>query len=156
MKANTKRAVCRLANTLVKHGYSRSDAMRKAWAFVKLPDITVKVKGTASARLRQKALEHLTRYDPADVSFTIAADSRNKADRNAVAVVAGVKCKGAFVIGYLPRGLATDISPLQKRHTALYHRSSDRRLCALYELWCKGKYSICVNAAPIAGVYERG
>jgi len=120
MKANTKRAVCRLANTLVKHGYSRSDAMRKAWAFVKLPDITVKVKGTASARLRQKALEHLTKYDPADVSFTIAADSRNKADRNAVAVVAGVKCKGAFVIGYLPRGLAADISPLLRNGIQLY------------------------------------
>lgn len=120
MKANIKRAVCRLANTLVKYGYSRSEAMRRAWAFVKLPDITVKVKGTASAKLRQKALEHLTRYDPADVSFKIAADSRNKADSNAVAVVAGVKSKGAFVIGYLPRELAADISPLLKSGIQMY------------------------------------
>lgn len=104
--------IMRNANKLVKNGYSRSEAMKRAWALAKLPEITAKVKGTASADNRQKALEHLTRYNASDVSFRIAADSNNAYDTNAVAVIASVKDKGAYVIGYLPKALASDISPM--------------------------------------------
>lgn len=120
MKANTRKAVCRTTNALVKLGYSRSEAMKAAWRLVKLPDITVKVKGTASAPLRQPALEHLTKYSPKAVSFRIASDSRNHADRNAVAVIASVQGKGSFLIGYLPKELAADISPLLLGGVTLY------------------------------------
>ena len=120
MKANTRKAVCSTANALVKLGYSRSEAMRQAWRIAKLPDITVKVKGTASAPLRQTALEHLPRYSPEDVSFKIAADVNNPVDKNAVAVIAGVKNKGSFLIGYLPKELAANISPFLTSGVKLY------------------------------------
>ena len=60
--------IFRNANKLVKQGYSRSEAMRSAWALAKLPEISVKVKGTAANGKRQQALEHLTKYDPTSLS----------------------------------------------------------------------------------------
>lgn len=108
---NTRSIVCTNANKFVKQGYSRSEAFKKAWALAKANDITVKVKGT-SFGIRQTALEHLTRYNAADVSYVIAADVHNSYNSNAVAVVAKVRNKGAFVIGYLPADLAANISPL--------------------------------------------
>lgn len=100
------------ANMLVKAGYTRSEAMKKAWALAKLPEISEKVKGTAIKSTRQTALEHLTKYSPADVAFRIAAQPTNPADIHAVGVIATVKGKGSFLIGYLPKELARSISEL--------------------------------------------
>ena len=104
--------IFRNANKLVKQGFTRSEAMREAWRLAKLPEISVKVKGTAATAKRQEALEHLTRYSPELVSFRIAGQPDNPADPNAVAVVATVKGKGSFLIGYLARELAAQISTL--------------------------------------------
>ena len=103
--------IFRNANKLYKAGYSRSEAMRKAWALARI-DINVKVKGTAATGKRQEALEHLTRYNPELVTFRIAAEPTNPADSNAVGVIATVKDKGSFLIGYLARELASNISRL--------------------------------------------
>lgn len=108
----SRSVIMRNANNLVKQGYTRSEAMKRAWALAKLPEISVKVKGTASAGNRQKALEHLTHYKPEEVMFRIAADTKNAYDSNAVAVIASVKGKGSFLIGYLPKELAADVSPM--------------------------------------------
>lgn len=108
----SKSIIMKNANRLVKQGYTRSEAMKKAWALAKLPEISVKVKGTASADNRQKALERLTHYNVSDVMFRIAADTTNEYDSNAVAVIATVKGKGSFLIGYLPKELAADVSPM--------------------------------------------
>lgn len=116
----TRKAVCNIANNLVKQGYTRSEAMKKAWILAKLPDITVKVKGTAANLTRQTALEHLTHYTPDTVTFRIAADTHNAADNNAVAVIASVIGKGAVVIGYLPRNIAQSISPLLTSGITIY------------------------------------
>ena len=89
--------IFRNANKLVKQGFTRSEAMREAWRLAKLPEISVKVKGTAATAKRQEALEHLTRYSPELVSFRIAGQPDNPADPNAVAVVATVKGKGSFI-----------------------------------------------------------
>ena len=120
MKTNTRSAVCRIANTLVKNGYSRSEALRRAWELAKLPDITTRVAGTASQAVRQTALEHLTKYNPADVSFRLAADTGNAFDPNAVAVISSVRGKGSFKIGYLPKELAANISPILTAGITLY------------------------------------
>lgn len=130
---NTRSIVCTNANKLVKQGYSRSEAFKKAWALAKVNEITVKVKGTTFGS-RQTALEHLTRYNAADVSYVIAADVHNSHDSNAVAVVAKVKDKGAFIIGYLPAGLAANISPLLR--AGLVCRSTG---------WVTGKYQPYMN-----------
>lgn len=104
--------IFRNANNLVKQGYSRSEAMREAWRLAKLGEISVKVKGTAANSRRQEALEHLTRYSPDLVTFRIAGHHTNAYDPHAVAVVATVKGKGSFLIGYLARELAAHVSRL--------------------------------------------
>jgi len=120
MQTNIRSAVCRIANTLVKNGFTRSEAMRQAWALAKLPNITTKVAGTASQPIRQTALEHLTKYNPADISFKLTAEPTNAHDPHAVAVIVTVKDKGFFKIGYLPRTLAANIAPLLSSGINLY------------------------------------
>ena len=107
------------ANKLVKQGYSRSEALREAWRLAKLPEISVKVKGTAATEQRQEALAHLTQYSPELVSFRVAGEPANRYDPNAVAVIASVKGKGSFLIGYLARELAANISTLLRAGLAL-------------------------------------
>ena len=111
--------IFRNANKLVKQGFTRSEAMREAWRLAKLPEISVKVKGTAATAKRQEALEHLTSYSPELVTFRVAAEPTNPADRNAVGVIATVKGKGSFLIGYLARELAANISTLLRAGLAL-------------------------------------
>lgn len=111
--------ILRNANKLVKAGYTRSEALRKAWRLAKLPEISVKVKGTAATAKRQEALEHLTRYSPELVTFRVAAEPTNPADDNAVGVIATVKGKGSFLIGYLARELAAQISTLLRAGLSL-------------------------------------
>ena len=111
--------IFRNANKLVKQGYTRSEAMRRAWELAKLPEIDVKVKGTAATPRRQEALEHLTQYDAELVSYRVVREPSNPADSNAVGVVATVKEKGSFLIGYLARELAADIARLLDAGLAL-------------------------------------
>ena len=111
--------IFRNANKLVKQGFTRSEAMREAWRLAKLPEISVKVKGTAATAKRQEALEHLTRYNPELVTFRVAAEPTNPADSYAVGVIATVKGKGSFLIGYLARELASNISKLLRAGLAL-------------------------------------
>ena len=94
--------VMTIANQLVKQGYNRAYAMVKAWALVKLSGVTVKVAGVTYGK-RQTALEHLTHYRPQDVRISLCRDKSNAADKNAVAVIAAVRGKGAYTMGYLRR-----------------------------------------------------
>ncbi len=119
--------IFRNANKFVKQGFTRSEALKEAWRLAKLPEISVKVKGTASADKRQQALEHLTKYSPDLVSFRVATDSQNAHDQNAVAVISTVKGKGSFLIkgkgsfliGYLAKELAASIFQLLRAGLAL-------------------------------------
>lgn len=111
--------ILRNANKLVKQGYTRSEAMRRAWQLAKLPEIDVKVKGTAATPRRQEALEHLTQYSTEQVTFRVMREPSNPADSNAVGVIATVKEKGSFLIGYLARELAEDIAKLLDAGLAL-------------------------------------
>lgn len=116
---NTIRAkVMTIANRLVKNGLPRRIAMIKAWGIAKHPDIDAKVKGVTIGR-RQTALDHLRRYAAADISITLERDSDNTADNNAVAVIATVKGKGSYQVGYLPRYLAAIVAPLMDAHKAV-------------------------------------
>lgn len=103
--------VMTIANQLVKQGYNRAYAMVKAWALVKLSGVTVKVAGVTYGK-RQTAIEHLTHYRPQDIRISLWRDKDNAADKNAVAVIAAVRGKGAYTIGYLPKAFAAFIAPL--------------------------------------------
>lgn len=103
--------VCRMANNLVKEGYSKAAAFVKAWVLVKLEQVKIRVSGVTYGQ-RQKALEHLKKYKAEDISIQLIHESNNKYDRNAVQVIATVKNKGSYCMGYLPRRLAMFIAPL--------------------------------------------
>lgn len=114
MKKNIRtlrQKVCTIANSLVKQGYSRSMAMVEAWIMAKLPQIITRVAGVTQSR-RQTAIEHLRRYNTEDINITLVRDKRNAYDDNAVAVVATVKGKGSYTMGYLPRAMAMFVAPL--------------------------------------------
>lgn len=106
--------VMTIANRLVKQGYNRAHAMVKAWALVKLPNVLTKVAGVTYGK-RQTALEHLTHYRPQDIRISLYRGEHNTADKNAVAVIAAVRDKGAYTIGYLPRAFAAFIAPLMDK-----------------------------------------
>ena len=111
MKRTQHSKVMTIANRLVKQGYNRANAMVKAWVLVKLPNICTKVAGVTYGK-RQKAIEHLTHYRPENIRISLYRDNANAYDRNAVAVIATVKGKGSYTMGYLPKALAAFIAPL--------------------------------------------
>ena len=128
--------VCRRANNLVKEGYSKAAAFVKAWVLVKLEQVKIRVSGVTYGQ-RQKALEHLKKYKAEDISIQLIHDSNNKYDRNAVQVIATVKNKGSYCMGYLPRRLAMFIAPLLTcgdTVTALYSKVAVKDVSLPYGL----------------------
>ena len=112
MKNAVKSKVMTIANRLVSQGWSRANAMTRAWVWVKLlPRLETKVAGVTYGN-RQQALEHLTRYAPEAISIRLEREQGNEHDRNAVAVYATVEDKGAYHMGYLPRTVAAFVAPL--------------------------------------------
>jgi ADP-ribosylglycohydrolase len=103
--------VMTIANSLVKEGVGRSAATVKAWALIKLAALDTKTAGVTHGK-RQKALEHLERYPAGMVSISLLRDRENVFDKNAVAVVARVEGKGAYIVGYVPGMLAAFLPPL--------------------------------------------
>ena len=114
--------VMTIANRLVKQGYNRANAMVKAWALVKMPQLLTK---------RQKAIEHLKRYAPELITISLYRDTRNAYDKNAIAVIATVQGKGSYTMGYVPKALAAFIAPLIDSGKRVY--STLRAIKGLYQ-----------------------
>lgn len=106
--------VMTIANKLVKQGYNRANAMVKAWALIKMPQLLTSVAGVTYGK-RQTAIEHLTRYNPQDIGFSLVRDHNNSFDSNAIGVIATVRNKGSYCMGYLPKALATFLAPLMDK-----------------------------------------
>ncbi len=111
MKRTAHSKVMTIANRLVKQGYNRANAMVKAWVLVKMQSVSTKVSGVTYGK-RQQAIEHLTHYRPGDIRISLYRDRTNAYDSNAIAVIATVRNKGAYTMGYLPKALAAFIAPL--------------------------------------------
>lgn len=122
--------VMSIANKLVAQGYNRANAMIKAWALVKMPQVITKAAGVTYGN-RQKALEHLARYAPEQISIRLERERDNEFDCNAVAVIATVQGKGSYCMGYLPRALAAFVAPLMDAGKAV--QGLFRRVKGLYE-----------------------
>lgn len=136
MKRTVHSKVMRMANNLIKEGFSRSAAMIRAWILVKLEQVKIRVKGVTYGN-RQRALEHLKRYKPEDISIQLVHQQSNPQDRNAVEVIATVKGKGPYCMGHLPRQLAMFIAPLLdcgQTVTALYSKVRVRDISLPYGL----------------------
>ena len=111
MKQITKvrKTVCAMANELKKAGYSLSEAFRKAWQRVKL-SMTVRAAGTTSEN-RQERLAFLQQFKPEDLTVTLEREKENKFDCNAIQIVVHIKpIRRRTVIGYIPKGLAGELS----------------------------------------------
>lgn len=85
--------------------------MVKAWTLVKMQTIETKATGVTYGK-RQKALEHLKRYNNADIALHLKREKDNTHDSNAIAIIATVKNKGSYCIGYISRILARFLAPL--------------------------------------------
>lgn len=106
---NIRKAVCTMANELKKAGYSLSDAFRKAWQRVKL-SMTVRAAGTTFEN-RQERLQFLQQFRPEDLTVTLEREKENKFDCNAIQIVVHIKpIRRRTVIGYVPKGLARELS----------------------------------------------
>ena len=90
---------------------TRSAAFSKAWGIVKAATVETKVAGVTVGN-RQKALEHLTRYEASEISVNLVREATNEYDSNAVKVITAVQGKGSYAIGYIPATLAKIIAPL--------------------------------------------
>ena len=111
MKQITKvrKAVCAMANQLRKAGYSLKDAFKKAWQRVKLT-MTVRAVGTTFEN-RQERLQFLQQFKPEDLTVTLEREQGNKYDSNAIQIVVHIKpIRRRTVIGYVPKGLARELS----------------------------------------------
>lgn len=111
MKQITKvrKSVCAMANQLRKAGYSLADAFRKAWQRVKL-SMTVRAAGV-SFENRQERLAFLQQFQPEDLTVTLEREQNNKFDCNAIQIVVHIKpIRRRTVIGYVPKGLARELS----------------------------------------------
>ena len=106
---NIRKAVCVMANQLKKAGYSLSDAFRKAWRRVKL-SMTIRAAGT-SFENRQERLSFLKQFRPEDLSVTLEREPDNRYDPNAIHIVVHIRSiRRRTVIGYIPKGLARELS----------------------------------------------
>ena len=111
MKQITKvrKSVCAMANQLRKAGYSLKDAFKKAWQRVKL-SMTVRAAGTTFEN-RQERLAFLQQFRPKDLTVTLEREQNNKFDCNAIQIVVHIKpIRRRTVIGYVPKGLARELS----------------------------------------------
>lgn len=117
MKQNHSK-VMTIANKLITQGYNRANAMIKAWVLVKMPLVETKVSGVTFGN-RQKAIERLSKYAAEDITIYLVRDNTNEHDKNAIAVIAEVKNKGSYCMGYLPKSLSTFIAPLLDANKAV-------------------------------------
>ena len=72
----THSMVMTIDNKLLKQGQNRANAMIKAWALVKMQIIETKATGVTYGK-RQKALEHLRRYNNADITLDLHREKDN-------------------------------------------------------------------------------
>lgn len=106
---NIKSAVCIMANKLRKRGFSLSEAFKKAWKRIK-QTMTFRVVGT-SYENRQERLQWLKRFSNKDLSVSLHREKDNAFDSNAIGVVVHIKPINRYtLIGYVPRGLAAELS----------------------------------------------
>lgn len=100
--------ICKVANKLRKSGYTLSQAFHMAWKLHK-GTASVKVAGVTKER-RQEAIEHLSRYNPETVSFSLLREKQNSFDLNAIAVYASVGNGKPYKMGYISAAVACLLS----------------------------------------------
>ncbi len=86
-----------------------SEAFKKAWKRVKL-SMTVRARGTSFAN-RLEFLGFIKQFRPDDLSVTLEKEPGNKFDSNAIRIVVHIHpISKKTIIGYVPRGLAKELS----------------------------------------------
>lgn len=112
--------IYKVANKLRNSGYTLSQAFRMAWKLYK-GKASVKVAGVTKEH-RQEAIEHLRRYNPERVSFSLQREKQNSFDHNAIAVYASVKGGKPYKMGYVSAAVACLLSGVIDNITAINAR----------------------------------
>lgn len=106
---NIRKSVCIMANELKKAGYTLSQAFKKAWRRIKL-QMVIRVAGTTFEN-RQERLQFLKLFQIETLKVTLKREEENPFDRNAIQIIVHIpEINRKTVIGYVPRGLARELS----------------------------------------------
>ena len=113
-KATAKRtAVCMIANSLRKEGYSASEAFTLAWHRVR--DTKFRAVGVTWDG-RQDRLKYLRNCEPSDLAISYRREPSNQFDENAIQILVTIKSQRKFtVIGYVPRVVAAQMARVMDR-----------------------------------------
>lgn len=104
-----RKSVCIMANELKRAGYTLSQAFKKAWRRVKLT-MTLRAAGTTYEN-RQERLEFLKQFPVESLKVTLHREADNPFDPHAIKIVVHIPAlRRRTVIGYVPRGLAKELS----------------------------------------------
>ena len=114
MKEITKKRT--IAATFANRFYStiqdRQFAFQKAWEIVKDDrPLGSRVAGVSFGN-RQRALSKLEQYKPEMIMVTLARETENPHDANAVKVLVNVENRDKYHLGYLPKKMASLLAPL--------------------------------------------
>lgn len=104
-----RRSVAILANKIHSKIKNLSKAFKKAWSVIKAGVIKSKIAG---ASFNQKALKHLTRYNPKSVNVELIRQANNPYDRNAIEVAVSINNSKSVQIGFLPKSLSEYLAKL--------------------------------------------
>lgn len=106
---NIRKTVCAMANQLRKTGLSLSESFRKAWKRVKM-SMNVRAVGVTFSNIQER-LQFLQQFKLEDLAVTLEREKENKFDSNAIQIVVHIKSiRRRTVIGYVPKGLARELS----------------------------------------------
>lgn len=141
-KNDTKSKVCVIANKLIKEGLKRSAAFVKAWGIVKTATLQVKVAGVSFGN-RQEALKRLKQYEAENINISLEREATNEYDNNAIAIIATVKDKGSYKMGYIPKTLSKLISPLIDYGKAV--NATFKEVVGKYQSYHNYGLEVCVN-----------
>ena len=92
-----------------KAGYSLSQAFKAAWRRIKFT-MTIRAAGTTYQN-RQECLEFLKQFKADDLSVTLEREPENAYDSRAIRIVVHIATiNKRTVVGYVPKGLAKELS----------------------------------------------
>ncbi|WKY47066.1 hypothetical protein Q5O24_11945 [Eubacteriaceae bacterium ES3] len=132
--------IVRTANKLATTGLSKSQAFKRAWALAK--GQTLYVKGVTKGN-RQTALDHIKKYQPEEVSFSLVKNSADYFEDNTLEVIATINEK-SYCVGYLPSSTSELLSKVLEYGTAL--KSQLKQIVGGNGLY----YGLRINAQMIA------
>nr|WP_320025004.1 hypothetical protein [uncultured Acetobacterium sp.] len=94
--------ILRAANKLTTTGLTKSQAFKRAWELAKGKVLVV--KGVTQGK-RQTAIDHMTQYDPSEITISLERNTTGYFEEDTIEVVATIHGK-SYCVGYLASSVA--------------------------------------------------